>query len=201
MYKEYNKINFIQIKEEECYNTGFINSCTVTIPKNIVSWDKALYYLSKINKYSNMWLIEDDVFLYDETTLMNIDSKYKDSDLLSAPYDENTTGHKNYWHWWQIEIQLPPPYYKAMICAIRISNTLLSKIKDYVEKHKTFFFCEAFFPTICKSNGLLCDTPIELENIVYRKDYTIDDINTDNLYHPLKDINTHELYRNNLKNK
>ena len=172
------------------------------INKKISGWDKAIFYFANINtNYNNVWFIEDDVFLYDENTLLNIDTKYNDSDLLTSTYKENSTGHKNDWHWKKINIKLSPPYYYAMVCATRISKTLLSKIKDYATEYKTLFFLEALFPTLCKSNNLQYDIPDELHTIIYRKIYTIEDINKINLYHPVKDTTKHKLYRNKLDEK
>ena len=200
-YNNYTNIKFIQIENEECNKNGFINM-NFCINKKISGWDKAIFYFANINTtYNNVWFIEDDVFLYDENTLLNIDTKYNDSDLLTSIYKENSTGHKNDWHWEKINIKLSPPYYYAMVCATRISKTLLSKIKDYATEYKTLFFLEALFPTLCKSNNLQYDIPDELHTIIYRKIYTIEDINKINLYHPVKDKTKHKLYRNKLDEK
>ena len=96
-------------------------------------------------------------FFYDEHVLLNIDSKYDNSDLLSNSYGENTIGHKNDWHWNRIDINFPPPYYCAMVCCVRISIELLFKIKEYANKYNTLFFLEALFPTICKKYNLQYD--------------------------------------------
>ena len=197
-YKSYTNIKCIQIKNEECNKNGFVNM-NFCINKKISGWDKAIFYFSNINtSYTNVWFIEDDVFFYDENTLLNIDKKYNDINLLTAPYKENSTGHKDDWHWKKINIKSKPPYYYSMVCATRISRILLSKIKDYAIKYKTLFFLETLFPTLCKSNNLQYDIPDELHTIVYRKIYTIEDINKNNLYHPIKDITKHTLYRNKL---
>jgi hypothetical protein len=73
------------------------------------------------------------------------------------------------------------------------------KIKNYADEYKTLFFLEALFPTLCKKYNLKYETPNELINIIYRKDYDKNDIDKINIYHPLKDINMHNYYRNFLE--
>jgi len=199
-FKHYDKIHVIQIQEIECIKSGFIDM-NFLIGKQISGWEKALYYFSNINtNYKNVWFLEDDVFLYDESTFSNIDSKYLDSDLLSSPYTEkNNKNFKNDWHWDKIDIKLPLPYYSAMVCSVRISSKLMSAIKNYADKNKTLFFLEALFPTICKYHKLKYDVPKELRTITWRKLHKNNEINKINIYHPLKNIKTHTLIRNNLK--
>lgn len=197
-YSKFKNINIVQIKDEVCESNGFTNMNFI-INKTISGWEKAMYYFSTINtEYEHIWFFEDDVFFYNEDSLCNIDSKYPNSDLLSSPYEENISGQKNYWHWGVIDMNFLPPYYSAMVCCIRVSSCLLSQIKKYASKYKTLFFLEALFPTTCKKYKLQYDTPYELKNIVWRKDYTDEDINKTSLYHPVKDITKHEYYRHML---
>jgi hypothetical protein len=86
-----------------------------------------------------------------------------------------------------------------MCCAVRMSQEMLSKIKQYVKENKQSCFLEAFFPTLCISNNLKHDTPKELDDIVFRKEYTLGEINKTNLFHPFKDVILHKLLRNTLK--
>ena len=194
-YSKFNNINIIQINDEECRKNGFVDMNFI-MNKDVTSWEKSMYYFSTINtEYNKVWFFEDDVFFYDENTLLQIDSKYDNSDLLSNTYNENVSGHKNDWWWWNIKINFAPPYYSAMVCSVRMSSDLLTKIKNYANQHNTLFFLEALFPTICKMNNMKYDTPIELKNIVYRHDYEDKDIDKINLFHPLKDISKHKYYR------
>jgi hypothetical protein len=203
--KEYSineKIKIVQISDKECKDSGYIKMSYLMIKKLVSGWDKSIYYFSKMNiGYKNVWFIEDDVFLHDERCLLEIDSKYKNSDLLSNIYSENGSGEKKDWHWKSIEIKHNPPYYNAMVCSVRISSNLLCKIKDYATEHKTLFFLEALFPTICKINSMRYDTPSELKNIVYKREYKDIDIDKNSLYHPVKDISKHKYYREMLNKK
>jgi hypothetical protein len=149
-YIKFTNINIIQIDNEECKQKGFINM-NFTINKELTSWEKSIYYFSTINtEYNKLWFFEDDVFFYDEQSLLYIDSKYDNSDLLSNSYGENVNGHKNDWHWHKIDIKFQPPYYFTMVCCVRMTFNLLSEIKNYANEHNTLFFLEALFPTICK---------------------------------------------------
>jgi len=194
LFSAFNNINIIQIKETECARNGFKNM-NFTINKVISGWEKAVYYFSSIKSYENVWFFEDDVFFYNEQCLLNIDSKYPLSDLLSNTYDTNISGIKKGWNWDKINIKMPAPYYKAMVCCVRMSYQILSLIKTYAQRHKTLFFLEALFPTLCIKNNLQYDTPAEFENIVYRKTYQEADINKVDLFHPLKNISMHAYYR------
>ncbi len=64
------------------------------------------------------------------------------------------------------------------------------------EKHKTLLFLEALFPTVAIKNKLKYANPNEFNNIIYRYNYNKKDININNLYHPVKDLNNHIIFRN-----
>ena len=200
--EKFKNINIIQIKNDECEKAGFLNTCSIpntipTVSKSITGWSKAIYYFSTIIKdYDSIWFIEDDVFFYNEQTLINIDSKYSDSDLLSNKTNNNyVSGPKDFWQWEYLDIKFDPPYYRALVSIVRMSAPLLSKIKAYANEHNRVFYIEALFPTICANYNLKHDTPTEFRNVVFRKDYLDEDINTSCLYHPLKNTDKHVYYR------
>jgi hypothetical protein len=201
-YSKFNNINIIQIDDEECKKYGFSNM-NFTIKKDVTGWDKSVYYFSTINtKYDNIWMLEEDVFFYDETTLLQIDSKYDKSDLLSREFNNTYNGEeKNFWHWNNININLQPPYYRCMVCGIRVSQNLLYKIRNYANNNKKLFSLEALFPTLCKKYNMTHNAPSELKNIIFRNDYEDSDINENDLFHPVKDITKHKYYRDILKKK
>ena len=58
-----------------------------------------LYYFSKLNtSYKNVWFIEEDVYVPNEKSIINIDNKYK-NDLLCNKYQTNKDGQINGWEW------------------------------------------------------------------------------------------------------
>lgn len=198
-YKEefarYSNINIIQIDNQKCKDAGY-NNVNFLVKKEISGWAKAIYYFSIVNtSYNNVWFFEDDVYFKGEKTLLDIDSKYTDSDLLTNGYGENVTGEKDTWLWPHITIQYPPPYYCAMVCSVRMSKALLSSIKAYAMENNTLFFIEALFSSICKKNGLKYDTPPELTTILWRKNFIDSDINSTHLFHPVKSMEAHIYYR------
>ena len=195
IYSQYTRIKCIQIVSDNCRDYGFRN-INFTLNLEVTAWEKALYYFSTIDlTYDNIWLLEDDVYFFNEQTILAIDTIYPHSDLLTNEYTENMTGDISVWQWHRISILFNPPYYNAMVCACRISKQLLYYIREYANNNKTLFFLEALFPTLCKRYKLLYDTPVELKPIVYRADYHIPDINIHNLYHPVKNMMYHSLFR------
>ena len=196
--RQYDNINFIQVEEDICIKNGFINVTKMTKESYPIAWDKALFYFSNIqSNYDNVWFIEDDVYFYNEDTILNIDNKYPNSDILSKKYEQYDSKKPDHWHWKSImnNIKIDPPYYKTMVCAVRMSKKLLGYINKYAKVNNTLFYLEAMYPTLAMRNNLKCDNPDELSTIVYRKDWKKEDMNKTNLYHPIKDYDIQYLYK------
>lgn len=195
----FKNIKFIQIDNTLCLNSGFQNISYITLRKNVTGWDKAIYYFSINNfDYQNIWFFEDDVYFNSENTILQIDSKYKEEDILcNSSYEK---GKLQEWLWKYIDIHFSPPYYCGMMCALRLSKKYLSCVCDYVNKNKTLFFLEAFFPTIAKHYKLkIIESPIEFINVTHRNSFSdCKNLNINNLYHPIKDLELHSFYRNNI---
>lgn len=197
LHSKYNNIKFIQIDNAILHNTGFINSSR--LGEKITTgygWDKAIYFscMIKKNEYNHVWFSEEDVFFYDENTLLKIDDKYLDYDILCNSSFED--GKLNEWMWKSIEIKLDPPYFCGMMCCCRFSQKMLEKLGEYAEKNKTLFFIEALFPTIAKKNNLKYSvSPEEFSTITYRKPFQLNEIDCNKLYHPLKKIEQHVFIR------
>lgn len=195
----YENITFVQIDDEKCKLTGYVDSSFMTLEKLISGWDKALYYFGIENtNYDFVWFIEDDVFFNDENTLLNIDSKYIDDDLLSNQFYEKSDTNVYYWHWYRLNINFDLPYYKTMVCAVRFSKNMMKSMNDYALAHNTLFFIEAFFPTICVKSNLKYSNPSEFFEIHWRHEFEKENINSVNLYHPVKNLENHLLFRSNL---
>jgi len=195
---KFTNIKFIQIENKLCLESGFINISYITLKKQVTGWDKAIYYFSKINKVECeiLWFFEDDVYFYSEETILRIDDKYKLEDILcNSSYGK---GKLDEWLWKFIEIKFQPPYFCGMMCAIRLSKKYINCINDYVNKNNTLFFLEAFFPTIAKHyNLLVTENPVEFTKVTHRDDVPKKiDINVNFLYHPVKDLSLHAIYRN-----
>ena len=192
---DYPNLQFVQIPNSECLKFGFANLSSAISPKQIVnSWDKAMYYFSKINlTFNNVWLIEDDVYFYSEKTLLDIDIQYTNNDLLSNTITSKSDDMKSpwQWHWCLFSINLPEPHFRAMACAIRISKKLFSCIAAYADNNGTLFFLEPLFPTLAYHNTLIHTVIEELLHIEYRHEWLLEDIDTRSLYHPIKNLYQH----------
>ena len=198
-FTKYNNLKFIQMPERICINYGFTNVNQIGVKKRVSGWDKALcYFAFNTNVNEKVWFIEDDVFFHSEDTLLKIDAKYPDCDLL-ANSDFKPATNMNEWLWPIIQIKLEGPYYCGMMCAIRLSQNVLDRIRDYATLNKELFFLEALFPTLSKA--LNCCCPDELKTVVFRHDYTYEKVSLnkykgiDNIYHPVKNILKHEEFR------
>jgi len=185
------KVKLIKINNKICESEGFRN--THSIIKGATSREKALYYFYKNDiNYDYIWFIEEDVFIPTMTTIENIDAKYPDNDLLVSDNIIDNEKRKNWHHNTLVNKQLagkiPHPYPCAMICAIRCSKTLLECIFAHALKYKTLFFCEVMFNTIALHNNLNIKVIEELKTIIWRKKWNKNEININNLYHPVKSI-------------
>jgi hypothetical protein len=211
---KYPNINFIQIDDKICKNNGYINANSYWIPKTPTAWDKVFYYFCTLNKkYDNVWIIEEDVFIYNSDTFYNIDDKYKNYDLLVS--SNNIKDENNKWLYWNLgENKIEEPQYHAMVCACRISKKLFECINNYVNTKKELFYIEIMINTIAMHNNLSINCPEELSTICpkptnnrYRilnnktkkldwvtKDLPINIIKNF-MYHPVKNIELHKIWR------
>lgn len=201
-----NNIIFIQMDEKKCHEAGikYLNSLlqngTIHNTRGF-GWEKGIYSFTISNtNYNHVWLLEEDVFIFDESTLVNIDEKYGDKDILcNSSYGE---GKLNEWLWKYISIPFNPPYYCGMMCACRLSKKYLQIIKEYASYNKKLFFLEAFFPTLAKCSNLdVVPNPSELLTITSISKFNYDKFNKTDLFHPCKDVKEHTFLRHYLNNK
>jgi hypothetical protein len=201
-----NNIIFIQMDEKKCHEAGikYLNSLlhngTIHNTRGF-GWEKGIYSFTISNtNYNHVWLLEEDVFIFDESTLVNIDEKYGDKDILcNSSYGE---GKLNEWLWKYISIPFNPPYYCGMMCACRLSKKYLQIIKEYASYNKKLFFLEAFFPTLAKCSNLdVVPNPSELLTITAISKFNYDKFNKTDLFHPCKDVKEHTFLRHYLNNK
>jgi hypothetical protein len=104
---------------------------------------------------------------------------------------------KNWW-WPRLDMEryTKPPYYHNLNCAARFSKNLIDETKKYPQK----FYNEALFSTTCIQSNLTYKCIEELQNIIYRHNWKLQDINKKYLYHPIKDIASHADIRKKLSN-
>ena len=196
-------INFIQLTNEECDNNGFKHSSYMPYSSltfnEIIAWDKALYYFSNINTaYDNIWFLEDDVFIYGEETIQNIDDKYINIDILCRDKIPEPKPDEWQWFWPSITVNFEKPYFQSPICCVRMSKKLLLLINEYIQIHRKMFFIEALFPTIAHKNNLTYEMPIEFQKLVWRHDWKQNDLNKRDFVHPIKNYEAHKEFRNGI---
>jgi hypothetical protein len=201
--KDYPSINFVQILNDECNEHGFKHSSYMPnsslVFNEIISWDKALYFFSNINKnYEYVWFLEDDVFIYGEETIQNLDSKYLNSDILCRDKIPEPKENEWQWFWPAIHINFEKPYFQSSICAVRMSKLLLYYINKYIQINKKMFFIEAMFPTIAHKHNLRYDMPEEFSKIIWRNNWQQHDLNKVDFVHPIKNFNMHKEFRKNI---
>ena len=73
----------------------------------------------------------------------------------------------------------------------------MKKVDEYVINNDSLMFIEALFSTLALHNNYIVDNPIELSStITYDKKWTIEEmVDKSKIYHPLKKIEEHEMYR------
>ena len=197
---DFSNVQYVQVSSKECKLKGICNTSNITLDKEVSGWDKALYYMIYTSKvlYDHIWFIEDDVFMKNEKTLLNIDEKYKykHKDILCN--SSFAPGNLQEWHWNKIQIEYEPPYYCGMMCICRMSQCMIRCIQSYAEQHQTLFFLEALFPTLAIKNGVnVIFSPEEFTSVVYRQDWKPEEIEDHKLYHPIK--TDHNTFRNAIK--
>jgi hypothetical protein len=200
---KYDNINFIQIDTDECKLYGFnhANRCAyLQYFPEVTAWDKALYYFTTINtNYQYIWFIEDDCFFMSELTIVNIDNKYKDEDLLTKSHKLENSGANIDWIWSNMNnmTHLKKPYAISFIQACRLSSNLLAFIKKYANENKKLFVIEAMFNTIALKKNLKVSNPYELSFLYGPEEVSSLYKHEIYIYHAEKNIDNHKLYRTN----
>ena len=176
--------------------------------------------------YDQVWLIEDDVFVPAVDTLVHIDRRYPDADLLSASNLVNPCGELRSWYWWRHvpATVFQPPWAKSMMCAVRFSRQLLDATATamlqqseslhagrlrlrlharypFVYRRRALPFIEYFFHTLALHQGLSVVAAEELGGIVWRHEWTAEEIGENGLFHPVKQPARHAVLRAQLSGR
>jgi hypothetical protein len=189
-----NYITFIRLQDDFCRGRGFIHS-NPAFHKTPTAWDKALLYFSTIElAHRHVWFIEEDVFIPTETILKTISAKYPTTDLLVSEHNNRRVNHS--WSWWPVaDGFFSEPMFHAMVCAVRMSRTLLQAIAAFAKEKQRLVFIEILFNTLAHQKGLRIETPIEMQYIVHRHDWDETKLSPNTLVHPIKDLLLHDTYR------
>jgi hypothetical protein len=200
-------ISLIQIDDRHCRESGFRRFNPMIIkPFECSAWDKVLYHFSSVDtRYDNVWIIEEDVFVSTPETIPELDRKYGEADIISASNNVNETGELHSWYWWQhVPVEaLPLPWAWSMVCGVRLSRAALGAIKDFVAleeaRNAACLNIEFVFHTLALHRGLKVVVADELKGVVWRKDWSTDELLAEGLYHPIKDVDRHAVLREEIK--
>lgn len=192
--------HIIQIPEGNCIKSGYQNSNANThINKKVIAWDKALFYLG-IRKPKKAIILENDVFIPDQRILLKLFTL--DFDLLIRGHNLRFDSIPN-WHWVNIGKYLPKPHYFSMACFVGLSLNMIERVNQFVNINKTLVHIEALFNTLAHQNCLRIITPKELAPVVAsgKWDLSVIKLFPDKIYHPVKEIKSHDLYRKHINLK
>lgn len=191
-----------QANAEMVRRAGYHGASFVLTPKNVMAWEKALW-LHKQGEFqaSHVWIFEDDVLVPAPDTVQRIDAQYPSADLLTASHEPET--EESTWHWWKTlepVLVLGKPRFHSMGCARRVSARLLQAVHEWVREHGILDFHEILFNTLAHQAGMDIVTPRELASIVYRRDWKDEEVSSDMLVHPVKDMTQQERIWSRFKN-
>jgi hypothetical protein len=228
VFIDYTNITFLTINEKDCLDNGFRTICAQSASiddydlweKNLLTgnlrptaWEKAIFFFTRddnLSSYTNTWFIEEDVFIPSMKAITNIDEKYccdvESIDILCASdVIVNSEAELEDWYWWQHVPKdlLPFPWCHSLNCASRISSRMLNEIREfclYYKNRNLILFNEYFFQTLAIHKNMRIKAIEELKTIVWRRDWNDKErILSSNLYHPVKDLNSHASLRESKK--
>lgn len=205
-------VKFVHISDEESIQHSFHKSSVeISGFKPAIAWDKALYYLCRIDtRHPFAWLIEDDVLIPSATAMERLDARYAGScDLATASNAGEEIGN---WHWSQATL-LKRPWRCSKVCAVGISAALMKHVDESVRSLGKVVFVEVLFTTLAAHMGLRavvapelatvecahalpqCDKPRNCNHIMNVADAENVRAFPNNLFHPVKTCELYEKLR------
>ena len=194
-----NTLYFIQIPEEVSAKNGFINTNNA-ITKTPSAWDKALYYFCLKNPTDHVWFVEEDVFIPRSNILDEINSKHPNTDLVTKQHVFEDDDPGFYW-WFDGEGKMERPYYRSLVCAVRVSRNILNLVSKMAKEKRTVCFLEILFSTLAHQNNLSIEQIPELQSIIFRHSWTKDTVHMNGLFHPIKDVSEQTEFRRHLESE
>lgn len=185
---------YFQLDDNKC--APYINSSVykgiTSLQKNPNAWDKMFYYTLKETDYDFVWVFEDDVFIPSVDTIVNLNEKYKDCDLV-VPNNFKKTNNIKDWHWSYLLDKYEPPFYHSMVCAFGMSRKMMDCLRAFVDKNKTLYYHEIMLNTIAMQNNLKVIDAFELKSVVWQGKWDIDEflLLPNNVFHPVKNVESH----------
>jgi len=198
--KVFSHIRLLNISRKECISHGYQYTTHVGVNhSNVSAWDKALFHFSVLNKnYPFIWFVEDDVFIPSIQSFVSLLQLYaNDSDLVIQQNSINLNGNKTYWWWFEAVGKLVPPWSKAMVNVVGLSQRLLQAIAEEIKWRGRAPFHEFLFLTIAIKLNMTIVTPFELNTLTYRKEFAWEHVyrRPNNMWHPMKNSSQRSSFR------
>lgn len=199
---QYKNIKVCQVPDQECgyyKNSASVKGIT-SLQKNPNAWDKMFYLFCGKVEYDFVWVFEEDVFIPEINTIVNLHNKYKDFDLVTPNNNKKTDKIKD-WHWSYVLDKWKPPFYYSMVCAFGMSKKLMQEINRFVGTNQTLYYHEIMLNTIAMQSGLKVKDAFEFKSVVWMGDWGIDEflLLPNNVFHPVKNISKHPILRREIK--
>lgn len=195
-------ISVYQLPDESCgwyKNSASVKGFT-SLEKNPNAWDKMFHLFCGTPDYDFVWVFEDDVFIPEIDTILNLHNNYKDYDLVTPNNFEKKDKVKD-WHWAYILDKYKSPFYYSMVCGFGMSKKLMKELNKFVSENETLYYHEIMLNTIAMQTGLKVIDAFELKSIVWQGNWGIDEflLLPNNVFHPIKDIDKHPKLRQQIR--
>jgi hypothetical protein len=186
-----------------CYDYNFIKRRLKG--RTSAGWDKAMYYFTMKQLLNNpVWFVEEDVFVHSHEAIEILNKKCGNADLVVKSKHQMGS-----WPHWPNGKDLTllqktvnstsVDLYASMHCICRVSSKLFTQVRAVASKARRLFLLEFLLPTLADRFNLSIVNPAELESIEWQYDWQYDDIDANNIYHPVKDIGVQTSWRKKLK--
>lgn len=136
-------VTYVRIDDRDCRPLGFENLNPMVSnrkPSKCSAWEKAIYHFSRVEtRHEHVWFVEDDVLVTAASAFEQIDRRYGPVDILSAECYSNPDGAfgREDWWWWRcVPRLLPLPWARSMVCAVRVSRSLLDRVGSFIPDTK-----------------------------------------------------------------
>ncbi|MFM9058296.1 MAG: hypothetical protein ACKOSQ_04115 [Planctomycetaceae bacterium] len=184
---------FVQVDELRCLRAGYRQLNAVVKFGVPSAWDKAMYFLGDIisDRYEHVWFLESDVLVPAIDTIPAIDAKYGEGpDLLSGTV--SSYADMPDWYFWSKHHDSSLPRVRCQASAIRVSRSLIGRVRSYAAKQGRLIFLESFLPSLAVRDGLRCEDIPELDTVQYHARWDPAAVQRSNLYHPVKQLTEHQ---------
>jgi hypothetical protein len=195
-----NEIDSKQVLRNNFTDLNRLTSDVLDLNKyKITAWEKSFFYIHKnnlINKYNNIYFIEDDVYSKNFDTYSHLIKYWNtlDHDFISSAIKSKQQDAG--WSWWSQDTEYERYFqnpYRAFNPLCRLSSRLIEYILEFRKQNNKFYFQEILFSSIVVENKLNYidynfdkDSNKYIGKIHFRPKILPALITDNKLYHPVK---------------